>query len=285
MAKAWVDSEGLVSRTNSRGFTSRKHPSAIGYSPDHHNILSDGGSPWDLTFEPDFDGADNAFPRVIRWLDAVADSHPGGERINPVTISSEMRAPLAECLASLIVRSPRMRYLSEKHTAEFQLEVIGFDEPRNLHQTAGENLRRCQEPFAGNIRTGGKFAFLVAQEGYFAFGDGFMSNFQPSPDCRSNQMALTAFTPKVAVLWFSPTQYPSYPEGVTISVSKDEVSLFNDIVQIYSKDNLFHRGISPELHEAFRANQHYIVTCNGANHSTPLVEGWKLEALQVREYR
>lgn len=281
MAKAWVDSEGMVSRTNSRGFTSRKHPSAVGYFPDHHNILSDGGSPWDTTFEPDFDVADNAFPRVIDWLNVIADAHPNGARINPVTISPAMRAPLAECLASLVVRSPRLRYLSEKHVAEFQLQTIGFDEPSNLHQTAGANLRRCQEPFARSIRTGGKFAFLVAQEDYFVFGDGFMSNFNPSPDHRLGMMAVTAFTPRVAVLWFSPMQYPSYPEGVTISVSNGEVGTFNDIVQIYAKDSLFHLGQPPKLHEAFRASQHYIVTCEGANHRAALVDGWKYEALKV----
>ncbi|WP_143255457.1 DUF4238 domain-containing protein [Brevundimonas sp. ZS04] len=283
MAKAWVDSEGKVSRTNSRSFTTQKHPSAVGYYPDHHNILSDGGSPWDSTFEPDFDDADNAFPKVIGWLDEIASSHPSGKRIGGVTISSEMRTQLAECLASLIVRSPRMRYLSEKYTAEYQVEWMGFDEPRNVHQTAGANLRRCQEPFARSIRTGGKFAFLVATEGYFVFGDGFMSNFNPSPDCRSNLMALTAFTPSVALLWFSPRQYPSYPDGVTILVSKDEVVQFNDIVQVYSKDNIFHRGLAPNLHESFLKSQHYIVTSNGANHTTPLVEGWMFEALQVRE--
>lgn len=285
MAKAWVDSEGLVSRTNSRGLTSRKHPSAIGYFPDHHNILSDGGSPWDTTFEPDFDAADNASPRVIEWLNAIANAHPSGARINPVAISSAMRAPLAECLASLVVRSPRLRYLSEKHVAEFQLQTIGFEEPRNLHQTAGANLMRCQEPFARDIRTGGKFAFLIAQEDNFVFGDGFMSNINPSPDRGLNPMAVTAFTPQVAVLWFSPTQYPSYPEGVTISVSKNEVATFNDIVQIYAKDNLFHLGSPPKLHEAFLENQHYIVTYEGENHRAILVDGWKYEALQVRECR
>ena len=112
-----------------------------------------------------------------------------------------------------------------------------------------------------------------------------MSNINPTPDQGLNPMVVTAFTPRVAVLWFSPMQYPSYPEGVTISVSKNEVETFNDIVQIYAKDNLFHLGSPPKLHEAFLNKQHYIVTSEGANHRAPLVEGWKYEALQVRACR
>ena len=66
---AWIDSDGTVARTNSRGQTKLLHPSATGYGRDNHNILSEGGSPWDSTFEPDFDKADNAFPQVVAWLE------------------------------------------------------------------------------------------------------------------------------------------------------------------------------------------------------------------------
>jgi hypothetical protein len=154
----------MVARTNSRGQTKRWHPSATGYARDTHNILSDGGSPWDSTFEPDFDKADNAFPEVVSWLEDIRAGHPDVSRTHGVRIETSERGPLAECLASLIVRSPRLRYLSEKHTAEFQVQHFGFREPHNVHQTAGANLRRLQDPFARDIRTGGKFGFLIAVE-------------------------------------------------------------------------------------------------------------------------
>ena len=193
------------------------------------------------------------------------------------------REALAECLASLIVRSPRLRYLSEKHSAEFQVRHFGFREPHNLHQTAGGNLRRLQQPFARGIRTGGKFGFLVADEGSFVFGDGLMSNINPSPDRMPHPMAMVAFTPNVAVMWFSPTSYPFFPEGVSLRLSGEEVSRFNEIVQIYARDNLFYVGEPPELHEAFRECQHYIVHTNGSNHRTPIVDGWMAEVLEVWE--
>ena len=285
MAKAWVDDEGLVTRVNARGHISRKHPSAVGYYPNHHNILSDGGSPWDTTFEPDFDAADNAFPKVIEWLEGVAAAHVRGQRVTSVTITQVAREPLAECLASLIVRSPRMRYVAEKNVAEFQLQHMAFEKPHNVHQTAGSNLRRCQEPFARDIRTGGKFAFLLSETDQFAFGDGFMTNINPSPDRMLRPMVLVAITPKIAVLWFSPMQYPSYPEGVSIAVSDDEIGHFNDIVQIYAKDHLFYRGSMPTPHEAFTDNQHYIVATEGCNHRASIVDGWQHEALRVSESR
>ncbi len=283
MSKAWVDSDGLVWRTNSRGHSKRWHPSAIGYGPNNHNILSDGGSPWDSTFEPDFDAADNAFPEVIRWLETMRGDHPPEVRVKGVAIADERRGQLAECLASLIVRSPRLRHLSEKWTAQYQVRDFGLPEPRNLHETAGANLRRCQEPFAREIRTGGKPAFLIATEGSFLFGDGFMTNFHPSPDRVLRPMAMAAFTPKIAVLWFSPGSYPLYPKGVSLRLTDEEVSSFNEIVQIYSKDNLFHVGDTPELHSAFPDCQHYIVHSNGANHRTPVVDDWMNEVLAVSE--
>lgn len=283
LAKAWADSDGLVWRTNSKGHSKRWHPSAIGYAPNSHNILSEGGSPWDSTFEPDFDVADNAFPKIIRWLDAIRDEHPAEVRVKGLAISNEHRASLAECLASLIVRSPRLRYLSEKWTAQIQVRDFGFSEPRNLHETAGANLRRCQEPFSREVRTGGKPAFLIAGEGSFLFGDGFMTTFHPTPDRVLRPMAMVAFTPKVAVLWFSPGSYPLYPKGVSLRLNGDEVSSFNEIVQIYSKDHLFHIGPPPNLHSSFPESQHYIVHSNGADHRTPVVDGWMAEVLAVSE--
>lgn len=283
LAKGWADPKGRIWRTNSRGHSRRRHPSAMGYVPDNHNLLSEGGSPWDSTFEPDFDTADNAFPAVVRWLESIKEDHSGEERIRGVTVPEARRTPLAECLASLIVRSPRLRYLSEKWAAEFQVQHIGFREPHNVHQTAGSNLRRLQEPFAREIRTGGKFAFLMAREGTFVFGDGFMTNINPYPDRVLHPMAMVAFTPKVAVLWFSPTSYPLFPAGASVRLTEAEVSSFNDVVQIYSRDNLFHAEGSIELHDSFPDCEHYIVTSNGANHRTPIVDGWMAEVLEVCE--
>lgn len=280
---AWVDADGMLLRTNSRGQTKRLHPSATGYGRDTHNILSEGGSPWDSTFEPHFDKADNAFPKVVDWLGKIETDHPTGKRAHGVRVAPLDREPLAECLASLIVRSPRLRFLSEKHTAAFQVDLLGFQEPHNVHQTAGVNLQRLQEPFARDIRTSGKFAFLIADETTFVFGDGLMSNINPDPHPRLHPMAMVAITPQIAVLWFSPTSYPSIPGGVSLRLSAQEVSRFNDITQIYSRDTLFHIGNPPALHEAFTEGQHYIVHINGTNHRSPPVDGWMAEVLEVWE--
>ena len=96
-------------------------------------------------------------------------------------------------------------------------------------------------------------------------------------------MAMVAITPKIAVLWFSPMSYPTFPEGVSLRLTAEEVSRFNEIVQIYSRDSLFHVGEPPELHEAFTACQHYIVHSNDFNHRTPVVDGWMNEVLATLE--
>lgn len=282
LAKAWLGPDGLVGRTNSRGRSKRWHPSAIGYTPDNHNVLFEGGSPWDSTYEPQFDVADNALPEMAGWLETLRRDHPDGVRTGGVAVSDKRRARLAECLASLIVRSPRLRSLAEKWIAESQVRDFGFREPHNLHITASGNLARCQEPFSRDIRTGGKIVFLLAGEESFLFGDGFMTNLHPGPDRVLQPMAMVAFTPNVAVLWFSPRSYPMFPAAVSIRLTKEEVSSFNDLVQIYSKDNLFHFGDRPNLHESFPSREHYIATSKGANHRTLVVDGWMAEALEVR---
>ncbi len=283
LSKAWADAEGQIWRTNSRGHSKGRHRSAFGYVPDNHNILSDGGSLWDTTYEPEFDAADNAFPGVIRWLEAIAADHPTNDRIKGVAIPDDRRLALAECLASLIVRSPRLRYLSEKWIGDSQVRDFGFLEPRNLHLTAGANLRRCQEPFAREINAAGKPVLLISERGSFLFGDGFMTNFHPTPNRMLRPMAMVAFTPKVALHWFNPGSYPLYPKGVSLRLTISEVSDFNDIVQIYSKDSLFHLAEPPVLHASFPDSQHYIVTSGGENHRTPIVDGWMSEALDIWE--
>jgi hypothetical protein len=284
LSKAWVGDDGKLARTNVRGRTRRFHPGGVGYGPDNHNILWEGGSPWDSTFEPDFDAADNAFPSTVRWLEAVASAHGPGVRSASVNIDEAHRANLAECLASLIVRSPRTRMMSEKSVRFFQTEVMGFPEAQNVHQTAGGNLQRLQTSFARDIRTGGKFAFLLAGEDSFLFGDGFMHNFNPTPDRTLNPMAMVAFTPTIAVLWFCPSSYPSFPKGVSLRLPSGEVGSFNDIVQIYAKDSLFHVGAAPKRHPAFEGGEHMIVHDQGAYHRAPVVDGWMREVLNVWEY-
>jgi hypothetical protein len=283
LAQAWTGDDGRVARTNVRGHTRRLFPKGLGYKPDHHNVLFDGGSPWDTTFEPDFDAADNAFPAVIRWLEAVGAAHELGERALPVAIDESLRGDLAECLASLIVRSPRMRFLSESSIEHYQTKIFGAPGAHNVHQTAGSNLQRLQTPFARAIRTGGKFAFLLAGEESFLFGDGFMHNLNSVPDIPILPMAMVAFTPKVAALWFCPTSYPSFPKGVSLTLSPEEVGDFNDIIQIYARNDLFHIGDTPKLHPAFEAGQHMAAHHNGVFHRAPIVESWKAEALDLWE--
>lgn len=283
MAKAWRGPDGLIGRTNFRGDSKRWHPGAIGYAPDNHNVFFDGGSPWDSTYEPQFDAADNAFPKIVRWLEGIRREHDADQRAKGVTLTEGDRAPLAECLASLMVRSPRLRYLSEKWIADWQVRDFGFSESRNLHITASGSLAQCLAPFARDIRTGGKIAFLLAGKESFLFGDGFMTNVHPGPDRVLRPMAMVALTPKVAVLWFSPPSYPLFPAAVSLQLTSEEVMSFNDMVQIYSKDHLFHSGASPRLHESFPHRQHYIVTSNGSHHRSPVVDEWMAEVLAVRQ--
>ena len=282
MAKTWVDTDGKVSRMNHLGRSRRLHPSATGYVPDHHNILWEGGSPWDSTFEPRFDAADNTFGEFTGWLDQIRSDHPFGARSKAVPVSDEARAILAECLASLIVRSPRLRFLAEKWAAQRQVQWLGF-QPNNVNQTAGGTLQHLQGPFSRAIRSGGKLGFLIATEGSFLFGDGLMTNLQDSSDLPLSPMAMTAITPHVAVMWFSPSSCWAFPKAVSVGLSGDEVTSFNEIVQGHSRSTVFYIGEAPVLTESFKSGEHQCPYVGDAANRASVVDGWQAEILEVFE--
>ncbi len=280
MKAAWIGPDGRVERTNSWGDTKRFFPGGTAYRPDGFNVLSEGGSPWDMTYEPAFDLADRSFPGLIAWLSDQVSAHRG--RTQGLSIGEPYRSQLAECLASLVVRSPRMREQTERYIAHRQVHWAGFAEPRNVEFTAGGALSQLQKPFATAMRTGGKIGILIAPTPSFLFGDGFMHNFHDNSHIPLRAMAMVALTPTIAVLWFCPGSYPIYPEAVTLALSVSEVASFNDLVQIYSRDAIYHVEKPAELHESFRAREFHIAAQGDRRHSASAVDGWMAEVLSMR---
>lgn len=280
LSKGWAGKDGKVTRTNHRGQVRRRFPKGLGYSPDGHNVLFEGGSPWDMTFEPVFDTADNAFPQLVSWLHDQADNHQG--RVQGLSLGHPYRSLLAECLASLIVRSPRTRSQSERWTAQRQVEWIGFSKPHNVEVTAKGSLARLHVPFARAILTRGKIGILIAPKPSFLFGDGFLHNFHDSPDLPLSPTAMVALSPRVAILWFCPFQQPVRPEAVSLALTEQEIVKFNEVVQIYSRNEIFHVAERVELHESFRANDFHIAIQDGREHSAPILDQWMAEVLSVR---
>ncbi len=279
VSRGWAGPDGKVNRTNSRGDTRRFHPKGVGYRPDGHNILFGKLSPWESTFEPAFDRADNAFPSLIRWLSA--EIKPETKRLAGLMLR-DRRAEVGECLASLVIRSPRMRAQTERYVAQRQTQWMGFEKPQRVEQTAVISISNLQRDFAREMSSRGKIAILVAPEPSFIFGDGMMHNLHDTWPLPLRAMAMVAFSPSIAVLWFCPDHQPLFPEAVMIRLDAQEVAWFNDLVQIYSRDNLFHVQDKIAIHPSFTANEHHVAMTDGAKNRTPATDLWMEEALSIQ---
>lgn len=279
ISRGWAGPDGKINRTNSRGDTRRFHPKGIGYRPDGHNVLFGSQGPWDSTFEPVFDRADNVFPSLIQWLNTQVT--PGAKRLAGLMLG-DRRAEIGECLASIVVRSPRMRAQTERYVAQRQTQWAGFKEPRRVEQTAVSAISGLQRDFAREMASRGKTAILIAPEPSFIFGDGMMHNLHDSTPLPLQAMAMVAFSPSIAVLWFCPGRQPLFPDAVMISLEAQEVGWFNDLVQIYSRDNLFHVQDKIVIHPSFTAQEHHVAAMGGARNRTHATDLWMEEALSVR---
>ena len=112
----WAGADGCVTQMSWEGEAVRSKPAKFGAIKGAHQMKfgGDEGSPWDTNFEPEFQRADSAFPDFVGWLRGL-DSRAGcaraeiQDRFLAQPIPQKQRDQLAECIASLIVRSPCTR--------------------------------------------------------------------------------------------------------------------------------------------------------------------------------
>ena len=116
VSKFWADADGYVTQLSWEGKVVRSKPAKFGAIKNAHQMKfgGDEGSPWDTNFELEFQRADSAFPDFVEWLLGL-DSSFGctsaefQDRFLAQPIPQEQRDQFAECIASLIVRSPDNR--------------------------------------------------------------------------------------------------------------------------------------------------------------------------------
>jgi hypothetical protein len=259
VSQHWANGEGTVHQVTNDGKDVASRPKNFGANRNDNNIqLGRTPTVWDESFEKAFDKADSEFPSVITWLKnaiAVKGATSGGlkERLSPLEMPEAIHAALAECLASLIVRSPRFRYCVRLTTDHYRGRM-GFSQP--AEQTLiGLNVRHCQTAFRKAMQRG-KFCVMDAGRSEFIFGDGFLSNFSSSAGAPYSPMCLIPITPEIAVYYIKPIQYRTEPKAHRITLAPHEVTYLNNIVQTYAKRFLFYRSQKPTLTEHFLKGEH-----------------------------
>jgi hypothetical protein len=254
LSQFWAGDDRCVSRLSWDGSHTRKPPASFGITPHAHNIRLKG--PWAGSFEGVFGLPDGEFPRLVEWLlglDSLVPKVRSKARLLAQPFSNERREQLAQCVASLIARSPRFRN-HLRLTAEHFRKAFGMENFAADKTLIAANVHGCYETFTQTLGAGGKFMVGFSDSRELIFGDGFLSNFV-SRDAPLSPRVLLPLTPSIALLFVRPLAFVSSPELVTLRLKNHEVSFINEMIQVYSKDQLFFRHQKPSISEHFAAHE------------------------------
>jgi hypothetical protein len=259
LSALWAGQDGKVTRLAWDGSEVSSTPDNFGKIKNAHHIIFGKDNPWNASFERDFGKADTHFNQLCEWLCSL-DSLPHNSGISlenrflPHKPLRHQRQILAECLASLIVRSPNSRNRVRSEVKYFR-DRFGFKEPPDKNLIA-ENMYNHQAHFRSTIDNGGKFSILFSDGPEFIFGDGFYHNFPTRTDHPSNLRCIVPILPTVSVLYTHPSVYRAYPEMTTLRLNHDEASFLNSVVQMYSCDYIFYQNQKPTINDSFQRHAH-----------------------------
>lgn len=263
VSQYWADSEGGVNWLLPNGEVRRAAPKNFGVIGNGHLIkLGDDpavGSVWDTSFEAEFQSADNNFPRIIEWLNALDRCDPPFERpvstrIVPNPVEDQQFADMIECLVSLAARSPKHR----EHGVALAEEFRGPLPEQERNSLIGANIQRALRNAVRNLGGQGKAMVIFSPDREFIFGDGFFHNLTVQGEHWHHPKLLAPLTPWMSVLFTRPMGYTIEPRLVTLVANRAETDALNYTVQVYARDMLFYRSERPQVDEAFTCAKHKI---------------------------
>lgn len=266
LSQYWTDEKGHIHRIDCDGKDVPSTPQTLARISGGHNIVFDNPSPWDESFESYFDRPDGNFPTVVRWLEEIVASHipakknQAGPYFCPHECGDDDLLRLFECMLSLAIRSPRFR----SGAVQFAESLRGSIEKSEQKRLAAANLRQSYSILTNDLWADGKYVLFFIPERKrifskrleFIFGDGFYHNLNVATQNLFGVKMLLPLTPSIAVLHTRPMQYNPAPRLMTSIADPNLVKLFNETMQIYSKDCLFYRSAKPKLSEHFTTGEY-----------------------------
>lgn len=260
VSRLWAAEDGCTAWIKPDGSEIRVPPDKLGMIGNGHHIkLGDApGSttPWDSSFEDEFDVADSNFPSVISWLESLDRKPISNEdlrqRFVPQAATDEQLCALTECIVSLAVRSP----LNREASVSLAERLRGPLAERERNALIGMNMRSSQRLIADSVGASGKFAVLFTNGREFIFGDGFFHNVKAVVNAPLSPKILAPITPTISVIVSRPMSFSVEPRLSTIVLTDEDVDRCNHAVQVYSRNALFYRSHKPPLAEAFMRGEH-----------------------------
>lgn len=260
VSKHWKDESELVNRIQPNGKLSKGPPKKSGLFKDGHNIKikqgGDSSSPFDTSFEDDFEIADSNFPNVIKWLENLIYTSRFNDHLEdrfvPQTCTKEDLDMLTECVVSLAVRSPQNRegYVS-------LIESINGVISSHKAVEIKLNMVRKQREIVKVIKNSEvKFAVLYSNSKEFIYGDGFFTNIVGNVEAPIFPYMVVPITPNISVVMVQPSSYRPDIKLTTLVLTDSEIEVCNHTIQIYSRKELFYKSHKPNIYEEFRLEKH-----------------------------
>lgn len=251
LSSFWSNDEDCVVRITPEGGELRSPPAQFGGITNGHAVKLDG--PWSFSFESKFDAIDSRLPYLVDDLLKFDAKHSYTglsfeERFQSQFVTDEFLQDLGSTLASMIIRSPSHRNSIAK-TTEYYQKRLGFEQPSVDKNLINMNLASKLDTVLRNF-IGGKYIVAYSDEAEFIFGDGFYTNMAGEHPLGHLKTVLP-ITPVMCVIYSRPKRYFTEPKLMTIRLAKTEVLQFNELVQVYSKDQLFYRSQKPDLLDSF----------------------------------
>lgn len=256
----WADEGGCVHWLLPSGKVRYAPPKNFGVIGNGHHIKlasrPEVDSPWDMSYESEFQNADNGFPRLIAWLESLVrepqETTGSSSRFRPVMASDDDISRLVTCIVSLIIRSPMNREAAVKLAEHLR----GPLPERERNALIGMNMHRDQKIIVESIGARGKFVVVFSPEREFIYGDGLFHNVQSPVQTLTSPKMLVPITPNLSVLFAQPMSYLSNPRLCTIEINADETVALNQAVQVYSKNAIFYRTEQPDILDEYRSGNH-----------------------------
>jgi hypothetical protein len=260
ISQNWAAEDGTTGWIKPDGTIVRVPPRQLGMIGNGHHIKlgrsAGEETPWDSSFESEFDRADNNFPAVITWLEGLERKFMPHvdlrQRFLAQPASDDQLSLLTESVVSLAVRSPKNREASVA-LAEKLRGALPSSERNSL---IGVNMRKSQRIITDSIGARGKYAVLFSKGREFIFGDGFFHNVIAVNTAPNTPKILAPITPTMSVIVSRPGSFTVEPRISTLVLDDDEVERCNHAVQVYSCGSLFFRSQKPTLIEDFIRNEH-----------------------------
>lgn len=263
MSAHWADGNGCVHWVLPNSEVRYAPPKNFGVIGNGHHIKlapkQEEGSPWDTSYEAEFQGADSCFPSLITWLETLERGNididePLASRFHPVEASDEEIVRLVTCIVSLAIRSP----MNREAAVSLAESLRGGISERERNCLIGMNIRHDQRQVVGSLGTRGKFVAVFSLEREFVFGDGFFHNLRSPAGTAQLARMFVPVTPNIGVLFAQPTRYRTQPRLCTLRIRADEADELNQAIQLYSGNAVFYRNDQPTILDVYRCGRHLV---------------------------